>query len=83
MLEAELGRPVDRVDQYVAHFLGPSGAVRFFRALQATPGAPAAKLFPAAAKANRPVFYNGQRPYTFGQVHDRIRARFTGEGAAI
>ncbi len=78
-LEMALGRPVDEVEQYFAHFLGPTGAVRFFRALRATPGAPAAKLFPAAARANRSVFYNGGRPYSLEDVHARIRGRFTGE----
>ncbi len=82
-LETELGRHVDDVDQYLAHFLGPSGAVKFLSALQSSPDAPAATLLPAAAKANRGVFFAGERSHTVGEVYDLISRRFGERGAAI
>ena len=57
-LESRTGRTAAPVDLYLAHFLGAGGASRFLRAHAATPGASAAALFPRAAAANRPVFYD-------------------------
>lgn len=82
-LEAELGRDVGDIDQYFAHFLGPTGAVRFLSALQANPDAPAAALMPAAARANRGVFFVGERPHTVTEVYDLISQRFGEREAAI
>lgn len=59
-LEDQLGRPAGGTDLYMAHFLGASGAARFLAAADADDSASAAKLFPAAARANRSVFYNGK-----------------------
>ena len=56
-LAGKLDRAVGATDLYMAHFLGAAGATRFLTALQKTPGATAAALFPAAAAANRSVFY--------------------------
>lgn len=50
-----LGRQPTQTDLYIAHFLGPAGARRFFKA---DPNASAASIFPDAAKANRTIFYN-------------------------
>ncbi len=82
-LETELGRHVDDVDQYFAHFLGPSGAVKFLGALQSSPDTPAATLLPAAARTNRDVFFAGERPHTVREVHDLISRRFGERGEAI
>ena len=82
-LEAELGRSVGDVDQYFAHFLGPSGAVKFLSALQSSPDAPAATLLPAAARANRGVFYAGKHAHTVSEVYDLISQRFGEPGGAI
>jgi hypothetical protein len=60
--EAYLGQKLDRavepVDLYLAHFLGSAGAARFLAAHAANPSSPAAPILPAAATANRSVFYN-------------------------
>jgi Transglycosylase SLT domain len=56
-LEAGLGRTVEPVDLYLAHFLGSGGAMDFLTAHDADPDAAAASLFPAAAAANRTIFY--------------------------
>ena len=61
-LEGTLGRDATGTDLYMAHFLGLGGAKKFLTTMQANPDASAAALFPAAARANRNVFYaaNGQ-----------------------
>ncbi len=68
-LEAELGRNTDMVDQYLAHFLGPTGATTFLKSLNERPGVPAAELLPAAAAANGSVFYDAGRPRSVAEVH--------------
>lgn len=59
-LEQRLGRPVQSVDLYLAHFLGAGGAAKFLSAADSNPGASGAALFPAAARANRSIFYDRQ-----------------------
>lgn len=56
-LRARLGANPEPVDLYLAHFLGAEGATRFLHAHRENPEQPAAPLFPAAASANRPIFY--------------------------
>ena len=72
-LENRLGRAMEPVDLYLAHFLGAGGATRFLRAHAASPDAPAAAMLPQAARANRPIFYNRD-----GSMRSfaEIRARF-------
>jgi hypothetical protein len=82
ILENKLGRPVESVDLYLAHFLGAGGATRFLRGHDANPDAPAASILPAAAKANRWVFYKKdgsprsfrRDPRAFRQQARRLRA---------
>jgi hypothetical protein len=78
-LEAKLGRPAGTVDLYLAHFLGAGGAARFLDRLSAEPDAPAARLLPEAARANRAVFYADGAPRSLRQVHD-LFARKLGAG---
>ncbi len=82
-LETELGRDIDDVEQYLAHFLGPSGAVKFLNTLQTSPGASAADLMPAAARANHGVFFAGDRPHTVSEVYTLISQRFGQREARI
>ena len=58
-LQGALGRTATGTDLYMAHFLGLGGATRFLSTMQASPSATGAALFPAAAAANRNVFYDG------------------------
>ena len=53
-----LGRDANGTDLYMAHFLGLGGATKFLSAMESNPEASGAALFPAAARANRGVFYN-------------------------
>lgn len=60
ILEEQLGRQVTSADLYLAHFMGPAGAVALLRADKFTPFKYAADLFPEAALANAPIFYQGR-----------------------
>jgi hypothetical protein len=65
ILSSKLKRPLTDTDIYAAHFLGPGGAVQL---LTADPNANAVALMPAAARANAPIFTDGGKPRTVGQV---------------
>ncbi len=56
-IEGRIGRAPGPGELYAAHFLGPAGAVELIRTAAAAPETPAANVFPAAAAANRPVFF--------------------------
>ena len=75
-LEGTLGRSTNGTDLYMAHFLGLGGAKKFLSAMQNNPDASASSLFPAAAGANRNIFYasNGQ-PRSLAQIYDRFAAK--------
>ena len=75
-LEQRLGRAAEPVDLYLAHFLGPAGAARFLRAHDANPQGAAAALLPAAARANRAVFYNRDgSPRSFAEIRAHFAER--------
>lgn len=70
-LESALGRPITDGDLYFAHFLGAGGAIRFLRAADATPNAPAkSAVDQGQIDANRNVFYDAAtgKERTLGQV---------------
>lgn len=75
-LERHLGRPVESVDLYLAHFLGAGGASKFLSAQDADPSTAAAAVVPAAARANRSVFYKSDgTPRTLAEVRDAFAAK--------
>ncbi len=83
-LEDRLGRPMESVDLYLAHFLGAGGAAKFLRAHDANPDAPAASLLPAAARANRWVFYDKSgAPLSLAEVRERFAAKLGGSGGVV
>ncbi len=83
-LEDRLGRPTEAVDLYLAHFLGAGGAAKFLRAHDANPNAPAASLLPAAARANRWVFYDRSgAPRSFAEVRERFAEKLGGSSAPL
>jgi len=84
ILEANLGRPADSVDLYLAHFLGPAGATRFLKAYDANPNVSAASVDPAAARANRWVFYDKSgAARSVAEVRARFAARFNESSAPM
>jgi hypothetical protein len=56
-LRGRIGRDPTQGELYAAHFLGPDGAANLINTSQSRPNAIAANLFPAAARANRSIFY--------------------------
>ncbi|HEY0105470.1 MAG TPA: hypothetical protein VGB91_05245 [Rhizomicrobium sp.] len=57
-LQGTLGRDVCGGELYAAHFLGPDAACRLIRMSDSDPDASAVHAFPAAAQANRKVFFH-------------------------
>lgn len=80
-MEAALGRGVSAGELYVAHFLGPKAAISMIKAAEATPEAPAADMFPAAAAANRSIFYKGGAAKSVSTVLASLTAKHGGEVA--
>ncbi|MEV4932752.1 lytic transglycosylase domain-containing protein [Sphingobium sp. LSP13-1-1.1] len=75
-LEQRLGREAEPVDLYMAHFLGVGGASRFLSMNDRAPNAAAAAMFPAAARANRSIFYDKQgNARSFAEIRDRFAAK--------
>jgi hypothetical protein len=59
-LDAKWGGKVGSTELYFAHFLGAGQAAAFLRERDENPLQSAAVLFPAAAKANKNVFYDSR-----------------------
>lgn len=74
-LAQKFGRIPSPGELYIAHFLGPRGAERFFDAGLQQPNAIAAQLFPRPAEANRAIFYDNGRPRTVREVYEVLVAR--------
>jgi len=81
-LESSLGRGATGTDLYMAHFLGLSGAKSFLQTMQSNPGASGAAMFPAAARANRSIFYDaGGNARSLSDIYQRFAAKLD-KGAA-
>ncbi len=74
-LQQRFGRMPSPGELYIAHFLGPRGAERFFDAGLQQPDAVAANLFPRPAQANPTIFYDNGRPRTVREVYQVLVAR--------
>ena len=68
VIESRIGRPASGGELYAAHFLGAGGAADLISAAQNRPDQRADTLFPAAARANRPIFFDGNRPRSTSEV---------------
>lgn len=79
-LKGRVGRDPTPGELYAAHFLGPQGSAKLIEAVEATPGAKAAHLFPEAAKANKSIFYRDGQPASVAQVYANL-AKAAGSGA--
>ena len=68
---------IGATELYFAHFLGAKGAENFLNAKNADGDTKAAYLFPAAAKANKNVFFNKDgSSKTLNQIYDHFAAKF-------
>src|SRR6476646_10591565 len=57
-LTDRLGRAPTEGELYIAHFLGADGAAKLIANAQSRPNLRGADLFPQAASANRPIFFD-------------------------
>ncbi len=80
-LESRFGRMPSPGELYIAHFLGPQGAEKLFRAGLDNPDQVAAGLFPKQARANPQIFYAGGEPRTIRQLYRALVARHDGTPA--
>ena len=83
-LTSVTGKVPTEGELYAAHFLGPEGAGRLINAANSRGNANAAAMFPAAAAANRPIFYNRDgSARTVSEVYDRLTAKFDNTRLAV
>jgi Transglycosylase SLT domain len=82
-LASAVGRTVEPVDLYLAHFLGAGGATRFLKAFDADPDTAAAALLPQAAAANGSIFYNANgSARSVGDIRAHFAAKIGGAAPA-
>jgi hypothetical protein len=78
ILQQATGREPTGGELYAAHFLGAGNAARLIQAAESQPAGRADELFPAAARANRPIFYDNGRARSVSEVLSSL----TGQGGA-
>lgn len=81
-LKSRTGKVASSTDLYMAHFLGAGGASNFINSMNKNPWAPAATIFPDAARANPNVFYKNGKPLSLSEVYARFEGKFEGGPAA-
>jgi len=73
-LEKSLGRKVGSTELYLAHFLGPAGAVKLLKARAENPEQAAADLVPEAAAKNQTMFYDSDHSaHSVAMLYDQVR----------
>jgi len=68
-LEKGTGKEASNVDLYMAHFLGAGGATKFINAMAKNPAMSAASLDPAAAAANKSIYFDKGRERSLQEVY--------------
>ncbi|WP_316177016.1 transglycosylase SLT domain-containing protein [Bradyrhizobium sp. SZCCHNRI1009] len=78
-LTGKIGRRPTDSELYMAHFMGVGGAAKLITSAQETPNASAARMFPSAAAANRPIFYDRDgQARSVSQVYAVLNTRYAG-----
>jgi hypothetical protein len=77
IIRGAIGREPTSGELYAAHFLGARGASALINAASIDPAQRADALFPQAASANRPVFFEGGRPLTTAALLERLTGEHT------
>jgi transglycosylase-like protein with SLT domain len=76
-LTGEIGRRPTDGELYIAHFMGVGGAAKLITKAEDNPQANAAQLFPNAAAANRPIFYDGSgNARSVSEVYSVLTSRY-------
>lgn len=74
-LQQKFGRMPSAGELYIAHFLGAQGAEKLFNAGLVDPDQIAAGLFQRQAKANKAIFYEGDKARTIREVYQALVAK--------
>jgi Transglycosylase SLT domain len=78
-LSGRLGRKATNGELYIAHVLGSAGAAKLTTLAGVAPGAAAVAGFPAAAEANRSIFYDRQgNARSVAEVYGILVGRYDG-----
>ena len=92
VMEASLQRTVTDAEMYMAHFLGPTGAMVLISSYTNNPNAIAADVLPKAAKNNPPRFYENAgiknkfvqgKPLTVKDAYDEMTLAFSNSPSQI
>jgi len=76
-LVSAIGRRPTDAELYMAHFMGVGGASKLITNAESNPNVTGASLFPNAAAANRPTFYDrGGRARTVSEVYSVLTSRY-------
>jgi hypothetical protein len=76
-LTGKIGRRPTDGELYMAHFMGVGGAARLISNAEDNPNASGARLFPNAAAANRPIFFDRSgRARTVSEVYSVLSSRY-------
>jgi Transglycosylase SLT domain len=77
-LTGKIGRRPTDGELYMAHFMGVGGAAKLIGNAEDNPNASGAKLFPNAAAANRPIFYDrAGRERSVSEVYSVLTQRYS------
>jgi Transglycosylase SLT domain len=76
-LTGKIGRRPTDSELYMAHFMGVGGAAKLISNAEGNPRASGARLFPNAAAANRPIFYDSSgRARSVSEVYSVLTQRY-------
>ncbi len=77
VMASRLGRTPTERELYIGHFFGPYAGSKAIALAASNPNAMAADIFPAAAQANRPIFYDKQgNARTIAGVCEELARRY-------
>ena len=76
-LTGKIGRRPTDAELYMAHFMGVGGAGKLISNAEDNPNASGARMFPNAAAANRPIFYDkAGRARSVSEVYSVLTSRY-------
>jgi hypothetical protein len=83
-LTGMIGRRPSDSELYMAHFMGVGGAAKLIANAEDNPQASAARMFPNAAAANRPIFYDRAtgRARSVSEVYAVLQQRYAASATA-
>jgi hypothetical protein len=82
-LTGKIGRRPTDGELYMAHFMGVGAAAKLVSSAEDNPQASAARMFPDAAAANRPIFYDRSgNARSVSEVYSVLSARYAGAASS-